>query len=436
MELDRGEFLKFAGLTGAGLVLFPSCIFSLRKTLRNSQTATPAPKEEIVEYGEFEEKPIQRLQKHLLDLSWKVQKNNSPWLPSTINQETGKILGPAAWTDTFFLEMFNLLAEKDRNFLPDVYFYADFLIKEGGTFQTLKNIKNHDLGYLGVTLAHVAELTGEEKYKQKALEAVVILKELFDEKSQMLFWQKAGPDPRLKHIIDTSFMGIPLLWWAEKKEDDKEAGNLGRQAISAMIKNFQREDGSVYHQIERNEDGTYTKGETNPSQGYNNESSWARGQAWAALGFTLAAKENPYELEFLNAAKKVISFIMENTPEDTTFPFDFGKEVPENLKQYKDTSAQAITATAALELAKIVPDEEKKNKFINYGRRLLKNIVDKHLTPYGGVANGNVGYFVIENYLKGDTAQHPQVELIYADYFTLYGLLLSQELRKFDSLTR
>lgn len=431
----RREFFKIAGLTGAGLALFPSCVFASRVDEPLTSTHPAQKGDGLIDYGEFETEPIQQITKHFLTLVEKAAAAESPRLATEFDQETGNPskFGPT-WTDAFYPDAFYFLSKKNPDYVGYLKDSADILISGGTEKLYFKDMNNHDIGFVGLSFGQTYELTGDEKYYNLAIAAADRFLSLFNPESSMFSFQTEGNGVDTGHIVDTAVMGLPVLYWAEKncqnRENAKVYGDYARTAVYAMINSFMRPDGSVYHYVKKNPDGSWTKREFNPplyKQGYDDESRWARAQAWAALGFTFAYEENPKETTFRDAAKAVLSFIKENTPEDTTFPFDFGKEVPENLRQYKDTSAQAITALAALKLAKLTQDPEEKLKMQNYGRRLLKDLFDNHTLPNGVIKNGNVGYFVIENFLKDSKNPNPSVGLIYTQWAALKGYIESAE---------
>ncbi|MBE9593035.1 MAG: glycoside hydrolase family 88 protein, partial [Proteobacteria bacterium] len=87
-------------------------------------------------------------------------------------------------------------------------------------------------------------------------------------------------------------------------------------------------------------------------QGYNSDSCWSRGQAWAIYGFALAYKTSKDEI-FLETSEKLSDYFIKNLPEDYVPYWDF--DDPE--KSVKDSSAAAIACSGLLTLSELSKKE-------------------------------------------------------------------------------
>lgn len=99
-------------------------------------------------------------------------------------------------------------------------------------------------------------------------------------------------------------------------------------------------------------------------QGYSDNSTWSRGQAWAIYGYTMVYRETGNK-KFLSAAEKAVKVFLKQLPEDLIPAWDFnaGKKgyMPEGesyAAQYageelRDVSAAAITCSALFELGEL-----------------------------------------------------------------------------------
>lgn len=86
------------------------------------------------------------------------------------------------------------------------------------------------------------------------------------------------------------------------------------------------------------------------TQGYSDESTWARGQAWAIYGYTMCYRYT-HSSTYLNQAKKVYEFIFTNSnlPKDLIPHWDFDAlNIPNELM---DASAATIMASVLYELS-------------------------------------------------------------------------------------
>ncbi len=140
-------------------------------------------------------------------------------------------------------------------------------------------------------------------------------------------------------------MNLPLLWWAYKKTDDKKYYNAACKHAFTTMQHFVREDGSTHHIVEfDSESGEVRRKVT--WQGYNDESCWSRGQAWAIYGFALVYRYAKKK-EFLRTVENLTDYYVSNCPSDSVPYWDFDdSEIPNTVR---DSSAAAITASGLLE---------------------------------------------------------------------------------------
>lgn len=96
------------------------------------------------------------------------------------------------------------------------------------------------------------------------------------------------------------------------------------------------------------EDGTVESKGT--YQGYDDESSWARGQAWAVYGYTMCYRFTKQQA-YLKAAYKIAEFIMSHCPSEKDFIPYWDYNASNIPNEPRDASAAAITASALLELS-------------------------------------------------------------------------------------
>ncbi|CAM9414435.1 unnamed protein product [Discosporangium mesarthrocarpum] len=81
-------------------------------------------------------------------------------------------------------------------------------------------------------------------------------------------------------------------------------------------------------------------------QGYSDDSTWSRGQAWAVYGFAMFYRITQ-EPRYLDYAQKTLGYFMDNLPADMVAYADFDAPVE---GQCKDSSANAIVASALIDL--------------------------------------------------------------------------------------
>lgn len=273
------------------------------------------------------------------------------------------------WTSSFYSGMLYLAYDRTGK--------AVFLKNAESHLKSFEHrLKNrigmsHDLGFL-YTLSCVAlqKLTGNQEAGQLAQEAAEVLAGRYNEKGKFIqAWGEAGKgDPYVKIIVDT-MLNLPLLFWSGKKEHYEIAYNHANTCADYLV----REDYSSYHTYLMNpETGEAVAGKTH--QGYRDESTWARGQAWVVYGFALAYSYTK-EVRFLQVAKGAAEVFCRNLPSDLVPYWDFS--FTDDIPDIRDTSAASIFTCGLLELAKVCEGEEKE-KYRNMVHAIVRSLYDNY----------------------------------------------------------
>jgi len=230
-----------------------------------------------------------------------------------------------------------------------------------------RNDKTFDLSFLfcpSFVLGY--KLTGDEYLREVGLKAANTLSTLFHDKAGFVYDKI---DERTGRTIIDVMMNLPLLWWAYEETNDHKYLNVAYTHAKKTLKEFIREDFSTIHVIDFDlENGKIMKKIT--VQGYNDNSCWSRGQAWAIYGFTLAYKYTKDKL-FLKTTRNLAEYFIKNLPEDYVPYWDF--DDPE--KSVKDSSAAAIASSGLLTLSELSGQEE----FRETALRILDSLWDYYL---------------------------------------------------------
>lgn len=220
-----------------------------------------------------------------------------------------------------------------------------------------RKARNHDMGFITMpSIGHAYRLTGNERYKEALVSAADSLICLYNPTvGTTMSWPNMVSRMNWPHntIID-NMMNLELLFWVAENADRPDLYAIAHRHAEVTMKHQFREDYSTYHvMVFDPSDGHFISGHTH--QGWKDESTWARGQAWAIYGFTMAYRFTKDE-RFLDTAVKAADFFLNNLPEDMVpfWDFDAGKELPE---QPKDCSASAIAASALLEMQSYLPED-------------------------------------------------------------------------------
>ncbi len=219
-------------------------------------------------------------------------------------------------------------------------------------------------------------------------------------------WDSFAPGKNDKlgwSIIDT-MMNLPLLYWASEETDDPRYKFVAMSHTDMAMREHVRPDGSVYHIVVRDAyTGEIT--EKRSLQGYSKESSWSRGQSWALYGFTLAYLHTGKQ-EYLDTAKRVAHYFIASVCEDWLPKSDFRAPAE---PVYYDSSAGMCAACGLIELAKIVPEYEK--RLYLHGALKILMTVEKNF------ADWSVDTDFIIGKSSGWYSREQNVNIIYADYY-------------------
>lgn len=288
-----------------------------------------------------------------------------------------------------------------------------------------KNLMNymgmdHDSGFKWLTtaIAHY-RLTGSQESRNRGLLAANDLAGRFNPIGQFIrAWNDDGSGKLAGWAIIDCMMNLPLLYWAYEETKDPRYLQIATLHADTTEKYFIRGDGSVNHIIEFNP-STGEMVKTFGGQGYEEGSSWTRGQAWALYGFVLSYAHTQNE-KYLNAAKRIANYFIANIPDTGLIPVDFRQPAVPPLE---DSSAAAIAACGMLELEKYVAEQEK-HIYWNTSLKLLKALENNR-------CNWEVN---TDNILEKCTAAYHdkkhEFALIYGDYFFIEAIwkLTGQEL--------
>ena len=277
--------------------------------------------------------------------------------------------------------------------------------------------KTHDLGFLFYPSFCVGyEVTKDEYLKNIALTAADSLLSRFNDKINAI---TALGEPQKSGLtaIDT-MMNLPLLWWAYEKTGSKRYYDVACKHAFTTMQYFVRNDGSTYHIVEFDLDnGSIKKKYT--LQGYNDESCWSRGQAWAIYGFALAYKYAKKK-EFLRTVEKLVDYYIANCPPDYVPYWDFND--PEIPNTARDSSAAAITAGGLQELFRVSGEE----RFKSIAFCILNSLYSNYL------AEGNKGGILKHGCFNKPSNVAIDSCLIWGDYYFIEALVKTYEQKEIN----
>ena len=287
------------------------------------------------------------------------------------------------------------------------------------------NTSTHDVGFMIFSsYGNGYRLTGDNKYRQVVLNAAASLASRYSPTVGSIRSWNSGPN-EFKVIID-NMMNLELLFWAAKNGGKQEWYDM---AVSHALKtraNHIRADGTHY-QIVIYDPKTGTVKGRDTHQGYNVESTWSRGQAWAIYGFTVAYRETN-DVRFLDTARAAADFYIANLPDDQVPYWDF--EAPGIPDEPRDSSAAATAAAGLLELSGLDPDANRRGRYREAGELAVEALVSPAY-----LAEGSGNQAILLHGTPNWNRDRFDTGTIYGDYYLLQAMLRYRELNPAPTAT-
>lgn len=289
-----------------------------------------------------------------------------------------------------------------------------------------KRTDNHDLGFVfNCSYGNAYRLTKDEKFKLVMIEAANSLITRFNPAVGCIkSWDvdKGWQSTRgweYPVIID-NMMNLELLFKASEFTGDPKYKEIAIIHANTTMKNHFRPDNSSYHVVDYDpKTGAVRK--KNTAQGFADESSWARGQAWGLYGYTVCYRYTK-DAKYLEQAQKIANYILtyKGAPKDGIPYWDYN--APKIPNEPRDVSAAAITASALLEL-----DGYSNESYQSTIDTIMNSLATETYTNKRG-ENQN---FILKNSVGSIPHGHEiDVPLNYADYYYLEALVRKNNLNK------
>ncbi|WP_224246580.1 glycoside hydrolase family protein [Hyalangium gracile] len=275
------------------------------------------------------------------------------------------------------------------------------------------NTQTHDLGFKFMPSFGMAyQLTGDPYYRSVVLTAARSLATRFNTTVGIIDCCDWNSNWDVPLVVDT-MMNLELLFWASRNGGEAAWSTMALSHALKTLTDLVRPDGSTFHVVDYDAAGRIRSRGT--FQGYSDSSTWARGQAWAIYGYTMAYRYTR-DARMLQAAQKVTDYYLSRLPADGIPLWDF--DAPASL-QRKDSSAAAIVASALLELSEFVTLPADKARYRNAALTMLDTLSSSAYltagTPTYAILNHGVGNLPAN--------QEVDVGLIYGDYYLLEAVL-------------
>jgi unsaturated chondroitin disaccharide hydrolase len=358
-------------------------------------------------------------------------------IPRTIQKDgTLKTVGIYDWTSGFFAGnlwyLYHLTGEER---------WKKEAVKWTEALDTIQYYSgNHDVGFMiNCSYGNGLKYGNKPEYQQVLINTAKSLCKRYNDRTKSIKswnYRKAwdGKTEWFFPVIIDNMMNLELLFEASSLSKDGSYKKIAIQHAETTMKNHYRNDYSCYHVVDYDTiSGNILDRAT--CQGFTDESSWARGQAWGFYGFVVCYRYTK-DKKFLAFAENIASYILgnKNMPEDLVPYWDYNVKDPGlkpewnyNPADYpeipRDASAAAITCSALYELAGY---SEKKGDYLKAADKMLQSLSSPAYMVY---SEGNK-YFIL-NHSVGSIPHGAEIDvpLNYADYYFLEALARSEKFK-------
>lgn len=284
----------------------------------------------------------------------------------TLGEGSWQLTEPTEWTSGFFPGCLWLAYQLsgDSSWIEPAQKFT-----KGLTDQQY-NANTHDIGFMMFnSFGNGYKYNHDDAYKKIIIQSAKSLATRYNSRTKCI--QSWNGDFQV--IID-NMMNLEILFWAAKNGGGKELYNIAVTHANTTIKNHIRDDYSTFHVVVF-DSVTGQAIQRRTHQGYADNSTWARGQAWGVYGFTMCFRETQ-DSTYLETAEKMAEYYINNLPDDFIPYWDFN--LPDNYnKKFKDTSAASIFLSGLLELRKYVKNSNQYDEII---QNILTYLIQDYLT--------------------------------------------------------
>ncbi|MEO6827870.1 MAG: glycoside hydrolase family 88 protein [Microbacteriaceae bacterium] len=220
----------------------------------------------------------------------------------------------------------------------------------------------HDLGFLfWSTYRRWYEESGDARHRDVLVQAGKTSASRFLERGRYL---PSFRDPA-SLFIDI-MMNVHLVLYAASVTGDQSLARVGYEHSLTTRRYLMRGDGSASHEgMFDLATGAFLRQST--QQGYRDDGSWARGQAWALYGFGTVYRFTG-DNRFLRTAIDAADFYLNQTGDRLIPPNDWAQ--PDPPRKY-ESSAAAAAAGGFWQLAGLVQNDRLAREYADYAIRIL-----------------------------------------------------------------
>ncbi|NJB35114.1 glycoside hydrolase family 88 protein [Croceivirga sp. JEA036] len=282
------------------------------------------------------------------------------------------------------------------------------------------NDRTHDMGFkVYCSFGQGNNVQPNQSYDDIIVESAKTLSTRFNKNVGSLRSWDFNKDIWEFPVIIDNMMNLELLYEATKISGDSTYHDIAVSHATTTLKNHFRDDHSSYHVVVYDTITGKAKDKVT-HQGFDANSAWARGQAWAIYGYTMTYRytKNP---KFLQQAIATFDFYLNNPSlRDDGIPYwDFND--PEIPNAVRDVSAATIIASACYELHTYTDSPMYKS----YANKVLNTLKSKEYILEKSINAPFILKHSTGNWPKNDEMDEP---IVYGDYYFLEALLRQQKI--------
>lgn len=278
---------------------------------------------------------------------------------------------------------------------------------------------HHDVGFMiGCSYLNGYRINPTKAYKKVIIQTAKSLCTRFRPKAGIIqSWnvdkgwqsQKGWTCP----VIIDNMMNLEILFEATRLSGDSTYWNIAVAHANTTLANHFRPDASCYHVVDY-DPATGAVLHRQTAQGYSDESTWARGQAWAVYGYTVCYRYT-HDKKYLDQAVRTLNLMIrhKNMPSDLVPYWDYN--APNIPNEPRDVSAAACIASALYEMDGYLPD----HGYSNLADRILISLSSP---DYLATIGKNSGFLLMHSVGSIPHNNEIDVPLNYADYYFLEAL--------------
>lgn len=279
---------------------------------------------------------------------------------------------------------------------------------------------HHDMGFLYSPSCVAAwKLAGDEDGRRAAIMAADQLIERFQPVGQFIqAWGRKGVADEYRYIIDC-LLNLPLLYWASRETGNPAYRDIALVHARTTLANSVRADDSTWHTFYMDpETGEPVRGAT--KQGYSDDSSWARGQAWGIYGMALSYRYEP-SADYRAAFERLLAYYLQRLPSDLVPYWDL---IFTDGDEPRDSSSAAIVACGLLEMADLV-DAEAAAGYRHLARQMTKSLADTYQVTDPSLSNGQLLHGTYSKKTQFNTCKGEGVDecVSWGDYYFVEALI-------------